>query len=145
LEPAFLQLRLEEDGHYHLCESSEYASEYELEQLYTPEEVYQQQRTERKKAARAARREIAQRSAQRPAMSGVKPSPPPLPTKNRFGTLEEVAKPTKSYADYVKEQEQSRPCRAPRPKTSPSDAFSPVPGLDVALVPEKPGAEPKCL
>lgn len=125
-----------------LCESSD-DSEFELSQYFTPEEQYQQDQKARKKAKKAAK-EARKRAASQPvrsvAASGVKPPLPPLPTKNRFGALEEVVKPPKSYADFVREQERSRPpTQTQRPMAPPGDALSPVPGLSVALVPEKPG------
>lgn len=122
-------------------------SEFGFSQQYSPEETYQQERRARKSAKKAARKAAAQKSApppkQQPSVVGSQPPKPSLPTQNRFGVLEEPLKPLRSYADFVREQEQARPRQSPVRKAPPGDDLSPVPGLDVMLVPAKPGSASK--
>ena len=126
------------------------SSEYDpmdafLEEMYTPEERYQQAQSEIRREAREAKREAnAKRNARRKqepsasvGQSGVKPPLPPLETQNKFGILEEVKSPV-SYADYMK-QAPPRPLRREFPPLRvEADPFSPVPGSKKALVSKKP-------
>ena len=113
--------------------------------MYTPEERYQQARSEKRREARAAKREAdAKRNARRKqepsasvGQSGVKPPLPPLETRNKFGTLEEVKSPV-SYADYVK-RAPPRPLRREFPPLRvEADPFEPMPGIKRTLVAKKP-------
>ena len=119
------------------CSEGE-AWERHLDAFYTPEERYQQARSEKRwetNTKRDARRK--QEPSALFGQSGVKPPLPPLETRNKFGTLEEVKSPV-SYADYVK-RAPSRPLRREFPPLRvEANPFSPVPGSKKALVSKKP-------